>query len=70
MAASNFQMDSIRWPSLTFNVVAVDARSQPVRDLSASDFRISGNGAVLNPEFARFLETGNQADPEAAQRAR
>jgi VWFA-related protein len=63
-AASNLQMDATRQPSLTFNVVAVDARNQPVRDLRAGDFRISDNGNVLNPASARFLETiANQAAP-------
>jgi len=63
-AASNHQIDSQRGPSLTFTAVAVDARNQPVRDLRASEFRISDNGKILRPDAVRLLDAGgSQAAP-------
>src|ERR1019366_7674156 len=44
-------------PLLTFNVVAVDAKGAPLRDLRASDLHISDDGKPMQIAFCRPVET-------------
>jgi len=59
-AASNPQLDATQRPFLTFTVIAVDAKNQPVTDLRAGNFRISDNGVPLAPRCVRFQEPGSR----------
>lgn len=47
-------------PLLTFNVIAVDAKGSPVRDLKTTDLRIYDDGKLMRAAFCRPLQA---ADP-------
>lgn len=51
-------------PVVTFNIVAVDAKGAPVRDLRATDLRIWDDGKRMPAAFCRTFQT---AEPLAAR---
>jgi len=46
---------------LTFNVVAQDAKGDPVRELYAGDLRLYDDGKLMSVAFCRPIETASQA---------
>ncbi|MDR3701088.1 MAG: VWA domain-containing protein [Candidatus Sulfopaludibacter sp.] len=62
-AASEQPQGEAQRPLLAFNLVAYDAKGEPLRDLQAGDLRIYDDGKLMHAVFCRPLET---AQPEIA----